>query len=71
MSIIADTTTIAVYDHSVGLPPSAGAVTVDPVVTGRDTWLGAKATVVRSDRIGGGAIVATSAVANVVRMLDT
>ena len=59
---LAELVSVRDHDHSVGLPPSSGEMTVEPVVIGPDVWIGAKATVLRGAKIGEGAVIGANAV---------
>jgi acetyltransferase-like isoleucine patch superfamily enzyme len=61
-AFLAELVSIRDHDHSVGLPPSSGRMTVDPVEIGVDAWIGAKATVLKGARIGVETVVGANAV---------
>jgi len=60
---LAELVSIRDHDHTVGVPPGRGEMTIEPVVVGAEVWIGAKATVVRGARIGDGAVIGANAVA--------
>lgn len=63
-TFLAELVSVRDHDHAVGVPPSRGEMTVDPVEIGADVWLGAKTTVLRGARIGDGAVVGANSVVN-------
>jgi acetyltransferase-like isoleucine patch superfamily enzyme len=82
---LAELVSVRDHDHTVGVPPTSGEMTVHPVVIGADVWIGSKVTVLAGARIGDGAVVGANAVvrgelparsvcvgvpARVVRLLD-
>ena len=61
-TFLAELVSIRDHDHTVGEPPSSGAMSIEPVVVGSDVWIGAKVTVLRGARIGDGCVVGANAV---------
>jgi acetyltransferase-like isoleucine patch superfamily enzyme len=61
-TFLAELVSVRDHDHVVGMPPSSGAMSVDPIIVGRDVWIGAKTTVLRGARIGDGCVVGANAV---------
>jgi acetyltransferase-like isoleucine patch superfamily enzyme len=61
-AFLAELTSVRDHDHEVGFPPASGAMSVSPVVIGRDAWIGCKVTVLRGAHIGDGTVVAANAV---------
>lgn len=59
---VAELVSIRDHDHLIGAHPSSGQTVVDPIVVGRNVWIGAKVTVLRGARIGDGAIIGANAV---------
>jgi acetyltransferase-like isoleucine patch superfamily enzyme len=61
-AFLAELVSVRDHDHEVGRPPASGAVTISPVVIGREAWIGCKVTVLRGAVIGDGTVVAANAV---------
>jgi acetyltransferase-like isoleucine patch superfamily enzyme len=61
-AFLAELVSVRDHDHDPRHPPSSGAVLVDPVHIGADTWLASKVTVVRGVTIGDRTVVGANAV---------
>ena len=61
-AFLAELVSIRDHDHAVGVPPRAGQRTVESVVIGADTWIGAKVTVLRGACVGDATVVGANSV---------
>jgi acetyltransferase-like isoleucine patch superfamily enzyme len=61
-TFLAEMVSVRDHDHTVGIPPSHGEMTIDPVVIESNVWIGSKATVIRGAWIREGAVVGAHSV---------